>query len=70
MKKTYTKPMVTFEELALDMPIAANCDPGYIDIMKDLKTAGVFSVTCNDYWTPDQLDTLCYFAAVSNPLIS
>lgn len=80
MKKTYTKPMVTFEELALDMPVAANCDQNYIYHIRDFHVQfGGFNTSCENYLDESAMNTLlqvpeydklCYYSAVSKPLMS
>ena len=67
MRKPYSKPMVTFEEYSLDMPIAAGCDPDYIDIAKEFEEQqyiqmGYFNANeeCSEYLGSSN-DKLCYY---------
>lgn len=81
MKKPYSKPMVTFEEYSLDMPIAAGCDKSEIPSVKDLVEQGWFNSkhNCdpNMYINSDADenmlwgdDTLCYYTHVTQAFTS
>ena len=64
MKKPYTKPMVTFEDYSLDMPIAAGCDPDYIDVGKDYAAQDWFADgVCEFVMDSIEMgdDKLCYY---------
>lgn len=71
MKKPYSKPMATFEEYSLDMPIAAGCDPQYIDEAREFEEMGLhglgfFSTSdgCSQFDFSGG-DKLCYYTASS-----
>ena len=69
MKKTYKKPMISFEELSLDMPIAANCAPNTFDIVAELKELDYFGDSDSCFWlNVDEYldikygdDKICYY---------
>lgn len=71
MKKPYSKPMVTFEEYSLDMPIAAGCDPSAFDEAKELKAQDWFDDSCYNKINDDFLDKtygddkICYYTLSS-----
>lgn len=67
MKKTYRKPMISFEMYSLDMPIAVNCSPDAFGIGRELKEIGFFGDSCYDELSDDYLDIrygddkICYY---------
>ena len=67
MKKTYRKPMISFEMYSLDMPIAVNCSPDAFGIGRELKEQGYFGDSCYDELSDDYLDIrygddkICYY---------
>ena len=67
MKKTYRKPMISFEMYSLDMPIAVNCSPDAFGIGRELKEIGFFGDSCYDKLSDDYLDIrygddkICYY---------
>lgn len=72
MKKPYSKPMVTFEEYSLDMPIAAGCDSSAFDEAKELKAQDWFDDSCDNVMPNDNYigamfgdDKLCYYTVAA-----
>ena len=77
MKREYVKPMVSFDELCLDTPIAYGCSADHINDVKDMLEQGWFNAqkNCdsnqyinndaeeNDWWG-NRDDSLCYYSAV------
>ena len=47
MRRNYEKPMIAFDELTLDTPIATGCSAEAIDDAKDLIALGYFGVERN-----------------------
>lgn len=81
MKREYVKPMISFEELRLDMPVASGCAKEYVADVKDLLAQGWFNAEydCNkdQYIVSDELenafwddDKLCYYSAVNQAFTS
>lgn len=81
MKKAYVKPMISFEEMQLDMPVASGCDKAHISDVKDLMTQGWFNAqyTCkaDQYIETDEQENwfwddnkLCYYSAVNQAFTS
>lgn len=74
MKKEYQKPMISVESMALDMPVAAGCDPEAVDDAKDLLAMNYFDAGCgkaiiddaqeNTIWMMAD-DKLCYYSNTS-----
>ena len=67
MKKAYSMPTITVEELQLDHPIAAGCDANFEDI-NSLMELDYFSESCKYdvdlVDKPDKWDTICYHSNV------
>lgn len=77
MKREYVKPMVSFDELCLDTPIAYGCSADHINDVKDMLEQGWFNAqkNCdssyyinndteeNNLWG-NRDDSLCYYSAV------
>lgn len=82
MKRTYEKPMISFEEMELDTPIASGCDLEHISDVQDLLAQGWFNAsyeTCNkdQYIANDEQENwfwddnkLCYYSAVAKAFTS
>lgn len=81
MKKKYSKPVVYFEELRVDMPFASTCDKDHIADVKELLAQGWFNASHNCdpamYITDDAGENLfwddnklCYYSAVNQAFTS
>lgn len=76
MKKPYSKPMVSFEDYSLDMPIALNCS--HIDTTKEFMAQQLFNekYDCEESIPESFLgglygdDSLCYYSQVTTLFIS
>lgn len=73
MKKAYSMPTITVEELQLDKPIALGCEADYADI-QSLIGLGYFSDGCpinvSSNGLPPQYDTICYHSNVQTAFLS
>lgn len=73
MKKAYSMPTITVEELQLDKPIAVDCKADYDD-MNSLIEMGYFAdescKTICDEVVNDGHDTICYHSNVIQAFMS
>lgn len=80
MKRKYEKPMISVENMSIDMPIAANCVADFDDV-NSLVELGYFgtndrgitcSITYDDYVDNDLWghDTVCYHSNVQTAFLS
>lgn len=77
MKKAYTKPQISVEELSLDRPIALNCSKDILEEMRFLVSWGYFGendkgLTCS-FEMKDMdgdHDHICYHTSVEQAFLS
>lgn len=76
MKKVYEKPMISVEEMSLDMPIAANCLANFDDVQA-LIALGYFGdndrgISCGAIYNEIEWgnDTVCYHSNVQTAFLS
>ena len=74
MKKTYAKPQISVESMAMDHPIAVGCIANFDD-MYDLISFGYFGennrgIQCAFEYTDGGHDTICYHSNVQNAFLS
>lgn len=75
MKKAYSMPTITVEELQLDKPIAVDCKADYDD-MNSLIELGYFYDYCGELNVdlpgnkPPYGDTICYHSNVQTAFLS
>lgn len=74
MKKTYAKPQISVESMAMDHPIAVGCLANFDD-MEALIGFGYFGnnnrgITCTFEYADDGHDTVCYHSNVQTAFLS